>query len=197
MIFDLTPFASPDNVNRGGGIVDGGVVDNRSHPNCGNGMDSGDVVSADGRNEGQSGCTDLFQPRDFLLVGGFVVVLAMQKWELHRRIALRIIMLIGVGPRKIIFGFMAATAFLSMRISNTATMMMVPIAMAIIARPEDSFGRKHVMKFSVRLLIGMSQLAKPGVAFNLIGVILVTLSTFIIGNLIFDITPGVFPSWVG
>lgn len=106
----------------------------------------------------------------FLFVGGFIVALAMQKWELHRRIALRIIMLIGVGPRKIIFGFMAATAFLSMWISNTATtMMMVPIAMAIIAKLEDSFGPERVMKFSVGLLIGIAYAASIGGTATLIG----------------------------
>lgn len=69
----------------------------------------------------------------FLFMGGFFLAMAMQKWELHRRIALHIIRFIGLGPRKIILGFMIASAFLSMWISNTAcTMMMYPIGLAII-----------------------------------------------------------------
>lgn len=69
----------------------------------------------------------------FLFMGGFFLAMAMQKWGLHRRIALHIIRFIGLGPRKIILGFMIATAFLSMWISNTAaTMMMYPIGLAVI-----------------------------------------------------------------
>jgi sodium-dependent dicarboxylate transporter 2/3/5 len=70
----------------------------------------------------------------FLFMGGFMIAMSMQRWGLHERIALNIINTIGTSPRMLIFGFMVATAFLSMWISNTATaMMMVPIAIAIIA----------------------------------------------------------------
>lgn len=69
----------------------------------------------------------------YLFMGGFLLAITMQRWELHRRIALHIIKIIGVGPQRIILGFMVATAFLSMWISNTATtMMMYPIGLAII-----------------------------------------------------------------
>src|SRR5699024_7617630 len=64
----------------------------------------------------------------FLFMGGFMIALAMEKWNLHRRIALTIISLIGTNMNRIVLGFMVATGFLSMWISNTATaMMMVPI----------------------------------------------------------------------
>ena len=70
----------------------------------------------------------------FLFMGGFIIAMSMQRWGLHERIALHIIKLMGTSPRRLIFGFMVATAFLSMWISNTATaMMMIPIATAIIA----------------------------------------------------------------
>lgn len=75
------------------------------------------------------------KPMIFLFLGGFILALAMEKWNLHRRIALSIIAAIGTQARLIVLGFMLATAFLSMWISNTATtMMMVPIALAIISQ---------------------------------------------------------------
>jgi solute carrier family 13 (sodium-dependent dicarboxylate transporter), member 2/3/5 len=69
----------------------------------------------------------------FLFLGGFIIAMSMQRWGLHRRIALHIIQFTGNSPRRLVLGFMIATAFLSMWISNTATaMMMIPIAIAII-----------------------------------------------------------------
>ena len=69
----------------------------------------------------------------FLFLGGFLIAIAMQKWNLHRRLALHIVRLIGTAPRRLVLGFMCATAFISMWISNTATtMMMYPIALAVI-----------------------------------------------------------------
>ncbi len=71
----------------------------------------------------------------FLFMGGFFMAVTMQRWGLHRRVALYVIGLLGTGPRRIVLGFMAATALLSMWISNTATaMMMLPIALAISAQ---------------------------------------------------------------
>jgi len=106
----------------------------------------------------------------FLFIGGFIIALAMQKWSLHRRIALKIIMLIGVSRKKVVLGFMAATAFLSMWISNTATaMMMLPIALAVIDKLEDNFGAEKVRKFSIGLLIGVAYSASIGGIATLIG----------------------------
>ncbi|HQD25726.1 SLC13 family permease [Methanoculleus thermophilus] len=69
----------------------------------------------------------------FLFLGGFIIAMSMQRWNLHRRIALHIIRIVGTSPRRLVLGFMVATGFLSMWISNTATaMMMIPIAVAII-----------------------------------------------------------------
>lgn len=70
----------------------------------------------------------------FLFLGGFIIAMSMQRWGLHKRIALKIINITGTSPKRLILGFMIATAFLSMWMSNTATaMMMIPIAIAIIA----------------------------------------------------------------
>ena len=71
----------------------------------------------------------------FLYLGGFILALTIEKWGLHKRIALHIINVIGSNIITIILGFMAATAFLSMWISNTATaVMMLPIGMAVVSQ---------------------------------------------------------------
>ena len=75
----------------------------------------------------------------FLYMGGFIIAIAIEKWNLHRRIALNIINIIGSDVTMIILGFMVATAFLSMWISNTATsVMMLPIGVAIIKQLQDN-----------------------------------------------------------
>ena len=75
----------------------------------------------------------------FLYMGGFMIAIAIEKWKLHKRIALQIILLMGTDLKRILLGFMVATAFLSMWISNTATsVMMLPIGMAIINQLKDN-----------------------------------------------------------
>ena len=74
----------------------------------------------------------------FLYIGGFVLAITIEKWNLHKRISLNIIKLLGTGISKIILGFMLATAFMSMWISNTATsVIMLPIAMSIVSQLKD------------------------------------------------------------
>ncbi len=75
----------------------------------------------------------------FLFIGGFILAIAIEKWSLHRRIALSIIKVVGTNVVNIILGFMVATAFLSMWISNTATAVMIlPVGMAIVAQLRDN-----------------------------------------------------------
>ncbi len=72
-------------------------------------------------------------PIVFLFLGGFLIAIAMQKWGLHRRIALLTLRRVGTHPRQIVLGMMIATAFLSMWVSNTATtLMMLPIALSVL-----------------------------------------------------------------
>jgi sodium-dependent dicarboxylate transporter 2/3/5 len=75
----------------------------------------------------------------FLFVGGFILAIAIEKWRLHKRIALNIINVVGTKKSNIILGFMLATAFLSMWISNTATAVMImPVGLAIISQLKDN-----------------------------------------------------------
>lgn len=75
----------------------------------------------------------------FLFIGGFILAIAIEKWKLHKRIALNIIKIVGTKKTNIILGFMIATAFLSMWISNTATAVMIlPVGLAIISQLKDS-----------------------------------------------------------
>jgi len=106
----------------------------------------------------------------FLFLGGFMIALAMEQWNLHKRIALRIIRLVGGGPSRIVLGFMTAGAFLSMWISNTATaIMMVPIGMAIILKMEEEFGKDNIHKFSVCLMLGIAYACSMGGVATLVG----------------------------
>jgi len=106
----------------------------------------------------------------FLFLGGFLFAIAMEKWNLHRRIATRIILVLGTGPRRLLLGFMAATALLSMWISNTATaMMLVPMATAILASLEEEYGAERAAAYGPRLLLGIAYAASIGGTATLIG----------------------------
>ena len=108
----------------------------------------------------------------FLYLGGFILALSIEKWNLHKRIALNIIKIIGTNIKKIILGFMVATAFLSMWISNTATsVMMLPIGIAIVKQMKDlqSTPENENLIFGKALMLSIAFSASIGGVATLIG----------------------------
>lgn len=108
----------------------------------------------------------------FLYLGGFLIAIGIEKWNLHKRIAINIISFIGTDVRKVILGFMIATAFLSMWISNTATsVMMLPMGVAIIKQLKDnpaSLENENTI-FGKALMLGIAYSASIGGIATLIG----------------------------
>ncbi len=108
----------------------------------------------------------------FLFLGGFVIALALERWGLHRRIALALIGIVGTAMSQLVLGFMLATALLSMWISNTATaMMMVPIGSALIYQVTQELGAQDPLRnrFAKALLLGIAYAASIGGLATLIG----------------------------
>ena len=111
-------------------------------------------------------------PIIFLFFGGFVLALALEKVNLHKRIALNIVKLTGTTPNKVVLGFMLATAFMSMWISNTAsTVVMLPIAISVIKlliNDEDGF-TKADKNFALSIMLGIAFAANAGGIATVIG----------------------------
>ena len=110
------------------------------------------------------------QPIIFLFLGGFVIALAMEQWNLHRRIAISIVLSVGDNPARMILGFMLATALLSMWISNTATaLMMMPIGTAIIQQFREGAASDQSERFGKMLMLSIAYSASIGGMATLIG----------------------------
>ena len=114
----------------------------------------------------------------FLFMGGFFIAMAMQRWELHKRIALYIIRFLGTSPHRIVLGFMVASCFLSMWISNTATtMMMFPIGLAVVLHAEAMIRKEKLpidiakgkFNFGTTLMLGVAHAATIGGIATLVG----------------------------
>ncbi len=111
-------------------------------------------------------------PLIFLFMGGFLIAVAMQRWELHRRIALTIVRLVGVKPTSIVVGFIIASAFLSMWVSNTATaLMMLPIGLSVIRLTQDAVGEDQASpkRFGLVLVLSIAYACNIGGIGTLVG----------------------------
>lgn len=130
-----------------------------------------------------------------LFLGGFLLALALQRWNLHKRIAINIVLKIGTEPARLVAGFMIATAFLSMWVSNTATaMMMIPMGMTVVKMLEDKEVLPKKSKLGTGLVVSIAYSATIGGFGTMIGspVNLVILS-YIRGSLDYQVT---FSQWM-
>jgi sodium-dependent dicarboxylate transporter 2/3/5 len=106
----------------------------------------------------------------FLFMGGFIIAIAMEKWNLHKRIAMVIISKIGGSPSMLILGFMISASFISMWISNTATaVMLLPIGISIIVKLEEEFDKEKLTNFSKALMLAIAYSCSIGGIATIIG----------------------------
>lgn len=110
-------------------------------------------------------------PTIFLFMGGFILALGMQRWNLHRRLALRVVLMVGTKPKQLIAGFMLATGFLSMWVSNTATaVVMLPIGVSVLQLTAETVGgMRNQKRFATGLMLAIAYAASIGSLGTIIG----------------------------
>lgn len=121
-------------------------------------------------------------PTIFLFLGGFILALGMQRWNLHRRLALNVVLLVGTKPKQLILGFMLATGALSMFVSNTATaVVMLPIGVSVLGLTAEQVGGfEKQKKFATALMLAIAYAASIGSLGTIIGT---PPNTFLVGYL--------------
>lgn len=132
------------------------------------------MLPALGITEGKTAMKDAAAPYAdpiiFLFMGGFMLSLAMEKWNLHRRIALAIIDRVGTQPRSLLLGFLVAAAFVSMWTSNAATaMMLMPIGLSVYGMIREAQGKRRAAAFGAALVLAIAYGANVGGMGTLIG----------------------------
>jgi sodium-dependent dicarboxylate transporter 2/3/5 len=148
---------------------------------------------------GSDTATSYMNSTVFLIIGGFLIALSIEKCGLHRRLALFVIRVLGTRPRMIILGFMIATAALSMWISNTATtLLMLPIALSVAGQIEPDW-RDPAMgrRFDAALLLSVAYSASVGGLGTLIGTIPNVVFARIFAITFPQAPPITFSQWLG
>ncbi len=108
----------------------------------------------------------------FLFIGAFMFAITVEKWNLHRRIALRLIKMIGGSAGRLLLAFMLSSWLMSMLINNTSTtMLMLPIALSIILQMEEINDKQNVRSFAIAILLGIAYASSIGGIATLVGTV--------------------------
>jgi sodium-dependent dicarboxylate transporter 2/3/5 len=147
----------------------------------------------------QQAAAAYFDDINYLFLGGMILGHCLERWQLHRRIALGVVKLIGTSPRRIVLGFLLGTAFISLWISNTATaVMMAPIALAVLETAGVGRQDPDERAFAAALLLVVAYGANIGGIGTPIGTgpNFAFFGQFSAGGAVADLTPPAFLRWI-